>query len=219
MALDAFIEDPNLTLEGRFKKLFDDVQECKSCRLHQYDLNMEGNRLLGHGNTESKILFVAQNPSFRRVKFKEPKTFGIWDNKNDRLFIENLAAIGIPRAKVFVTNIVKCSTISNEAPSKKIIKACQKFVMREVTYMKPRLIVAIGGIAKRTFKAKTAEFTKWSGIDVFSIWHPSYILRQGQAPISKNYVKQSYLAQFRKLAEHPAFEEIKREPFEAKGYP
>jgi len=219
MSLDAFMEDPNLPLEQKMRRLFDDVQECTACELAKLSLNKPGDRLLGHGNPENHVIFIAQNPSFRRVRFKEPKIFGTWENSNDRLFIQMLAKVGIQRKDVFVTNIVKCSTSENVTPSRESIMACKKFIMREVTYVKPQLIVPIGGIALRAFKGKNNEWTKWSGVDVFGIWHPAYILRGGLEPHHVEYVKQNYLMQFKELAKHQVFKELKKEPFEVVAYP
>jgi len=219
MALDAFFETQELTLEERFNKIARTIQTCKDCELSKLEYNAEGDRLPGHGSITNRIIFVAQNPSFRKTRFKEPKIFGTWENSNDRLFIENLAAVGIPRKEVFVTNLVKCVSRDNEPPNKKMILACKKYIMQEITFMKPLLIVPIGGIAKQMFKGETGKTTKWMGIDVFSIWHPSYVLRSMLDKVEQDYYNQNYLKQYIELAQNKAFDNIKTEPFKVEEYP
>lgn len=219
MGLDSFVDDQNLSLDAKLRNIFSDVQICRGCPLSKLSINKSEERLLGHGDPSNHVIFIAQNPSFRRSKFKEPKVFGTWENQNDRLFIENLAKIGVKRKDVFVTNLVKCSTTENFPPEKNEVLACKRFIMREIGAIIPKLIVPIGGISQRAFKAKAGEWSKWSGADVFGIWHPSYLLRLGIESQQEDYLKQTYLRQFKELSKHLIFEKLKKEPFVVKEYP
>jgi len=219
MGLDSFMDDQRLSLDQKMRSIFSDVQECRSCSLAKLPVNKEGDRLLGHGDPNHHVIFIAQNPSFRRVKFEEPKIFGTWQNRNDRLFIEFLGKVGIKRKDVFVTNLVKCSTLENFPPDREEILACKKFIMREIGAIKPRLMVTIGGLAHKAFKGKTGAWSKWSGADVFGIWHPSYLLRAGLEEVQEEYLKQTYLRQFKEISKHEVFNDLKVDPFEVKEYP
>jgi DNA polymerase len=163
-------------------------------------------------------MFVAQNPGISKSKYKKPKVFAVWENPNDRLFIKNLGLVGIKRDDIYVTNMVKCSTVSNNAPEESQTVACRRHLSLEIAFLKPQVIVAVGGIARKYFKGEMGGWTKWNGIDVFGIWHPSYILRAGIGSSADEEHKKMLENQWRNtqlavVVQHPAFKKIKVEPF------
>lgn len=86
--------------------------------------------------------------------------------------------LGIPKENVFkkcaLTNLVKCSTIGEQDKlSKKTISQCyQKYLIKEIDYLKPRVILALG--------REVEESLKRMGVDhqVIYIKHPSYFYRK-----------------------------------------
>lgn len=160
------------------------LQACERCPLHELPVNQPlGYKLPGHGSIFSRILFVAQNPASVR---KGMNVFG-GDNSNDEFFVKALwkgAELG--RGEVFVTNIVKCSTLNNEAPTYDCVDTCtSQWLKLELMILKQvRTIIAVGAIAKRYFGAVEGERRMWIDLtnrayQVYGVKHPAHYLRRG----------------------------------------
>ena len=169
------------------KNFYIALQKCTDCKLaalyvNKLNLNEDAGKLPGYGNCKSSMIFIAQQPAFNR---KGHKVFG-GDNANDNLFNKGLEHIGVERKDVFVTNLVKCSQLDNGSIGQDIIKTCvNNHLITELRLLQPRLIIAVGSLAKNAFDAEYGESkvcnprfqTGFSHI--VAIHHPAYILRGG----------------------------------------
>ena len=113
--------------------------------------------------------------------------------------IEN--GMGIPRAEVFIANIVKCRPTvdlkftKDRAPDREETAMCSPWLERQIEMIAPKVIVTLGGPSAK-FILKTEEGItklrgKWGdykGIKVMPTFHPSYILRNGgdKSPLKKD---------------------------------
>lgn len=100
--------------------------------------------------------------------------------------------MGVPRSKVYITNIVKCRPTENlqfkkdRPPDQEELTACLPYLNRQIELIQPKVIVTVGGPATKTLLETTVGITKlrgnWAnfrGIPVMPTLHPSYVLRNG----------------------------------------
>jgi DNA polymerase len=67
------------------------------------------------------------------------------------LLTELLAGIGLQRADVFVTNIVKCRPPGNRDPEPEEIAACRPYLQRQIELVDPAVVVTLGRFALEHF--------------------------------------------------------------------
>ena len=104
---------------------------------------------------------------------------------------KQIAAMGLAREQVYITNIVKCRPPNNRAPLRPEIDACWGYLLRQVRIVMPKVIVTLGGPATKslleTDKGITAIRGVWHNFDglapdgpsipVMPTFHPAYLLR------------------------------------------
>jgi DNA polymerase len=104
-----------------------------------------------------------------------------------------LAAIDLPREDVFICNTVKCRPtfddgrrLRNRAPDPQEMKNCRPYLDLQIEIVRPRVILALGAPAAKSFMGEKFSITKqrgqWFdgplGIPTIATFHPAYILRQ-----------------------------------------
>jgi len=75
-----------------------------------------------------------------------------------------LTLIGIERSQVYITNVVKCRPPDNREPLDDEVKACNPYLRKQISMIRPKVIVALGRIAGRTLYEMAG--LKWSSIRV-----------------------------------------------------
>jgi uracil-DNA glycosylase family 4 len=137
------------------------------------------------GNPEADLMLVGEAPGYQEELQREPFV-GPAGQKLDEI----LKAMGLSRAKVYISNIVKFrpatarQTTNNRKPTLEEMAACLSFVRAEVGIVKPRCIVALGGTAAEGLLGLAGSVTgmrgawhEFDGIPVRVTYHPSYLLR------------------------------------------
>jgi DNA polymerase len=104
-----------------------------------------------------------------------------------------LAAIDLPRGDVFICNTVKCrptidtgTRLANRAPTPDEMRNCRPYLDEQIEIIRPRVILALGAPAAKSFLGERFSITKqrgqWFegplGIPLLASFHPAYILRQ-----------------------------------------
>lgn len=156
---------------------------CYSCVLCELCKNTEakGERINPHvfSNMQySRWMVVGQNPGFDEVKIREPFTGISGDN-----FDSEIRKHDVKREEFYITNITKCYTQNNAAPSSDQKQKCRIFLDFEIKILNPRLIITFGAPAFQTFfpntsltphvnKIKKCEFGGRE-VKIFPIFHPS----------------------------------------------
>lgn len=174
-------------------RLYDEMQACKQCRIGELaenvlDTGLGYGKLRGYG--EGRFMFVAQNPS----RIRPPHIVTPCDAGVGRDLLWLLQKERFEDQDIFFTNLVKCSTEHNRQPSALEKRNCTRhWLKREVQIIEPILIIPVGRVASKHFGGDIAEETRYRGIRVFSIWHPSYVLPKGRF--------EEYSSQLQKLVE------------------
>ena len=172
---------------SEFEKLASKIQSCAACDLSRLDVNKKYGKLTMTGHATSAILFVGQNPSCYRNETSDHKSFV--GRTSGNFFRNLLNQAGFDDKKVFITNLIKCSTAKNIIPSAKTLETCIYWFNREVELVKPKLIVGLGVFVKKFFDGVQNELTDWHGYKVFCTYHPAYVKYYGNVDEFKKILR------------------------------
>ncbi|MEQ8317538.1 MAG: UdgX family uracil-DNA binding protein [Phycisphaerales bacterium] len=160
------------------------ARQCAGCEL----CDVGTQTVFGEGPADARLMFVGEQPGDEEDVAGRP-----FVGPAGRLFDEALAAAGIDRSTVYVTNSVK--HFRHEARGKRRIhmkptvsqvRACLPWLRGEIEQVSPRVIVALGATAGQALLGRTYRVTQqrgelidseqWGAIILGTI-HPSAILR------------------------------------------
>jgi uracil-DNA glycosylase family 4 len=189
-----------LNKEEIMQKIIDRINKCDACRLAQTRTNV----VPGEGNINSPIIFVGEGPGE-----EEDKTGRPFVGRAGKLFDKILESVNLERKNVYIANIVKCRPPKNRVPLPDEVEACSPFLMAQIETINPKVIVPLGATAMKFFlgndvKSITAARGKlydWkSGIKIFPMFHPSYLLRNAsKAPGSPKYLTWEDIKKLKKM--------------------
>ena len=160
-----------------------DAASCRACPLWQHATQT----VFGEGPREADTLFVGEQPGDQEDLAGRP-----FVGPAGQLFDRALAAAGIAREAVYVTNAVKHFKFEprgkrrlHKTPAQREVKACHQWLEREIDLVKPKLLVAMGGTAMRAVTGASSgvqsmrgRIRPWkAGTDVLVTVHPSFLLR------------------------------------------
>lgn len=163
------------------QKIIDDIGDCKRCRLHKGRNKI----VFGDGDENTRLVFVGEGPGADEDAQGIPFV-GRAGQLLTRM-IENTAkgeGIPIERKDVYICNVVKCRPPDNRNPEKDEMEICGQFLFRQLMVIKPKAIVALGGIASKALLNTKEGVTRlrgnwrrWNDIPVMVTYHPSFLLR------------------------------------------
>ncbi|MHA2252626.1 MAG: uracil-DNA glycosylase [Candidatus Kariarchaeaceae archaeon] len=174
-------------------QIIESMKTCTKCELHEGRTQV----VIGdYASSKGKICFIGEAPGFNEDQQGRP-----FVGRSGKLLDRMLNEIGMSRDQVSVLNINKCRPPNNRTPTNMEMKLCGNlWLTYQLEYLQPYLLVTLGSVALRYFfpKAKmTASkgnvMTTASGLPIFPMFHPSYILRQG------NTMDDDYLADFKAM--------------------
>ena len=167
----------NLPSSELWNELALDVSQCRLCKLCE----QRKQAVLGIGDLHADWLFVGEGPGADEDMQGEP-----FVGQAGKLLDSMLAAIQLKRgADVYIANAVKCRPPGNRTPTDEEMSSCRPYLMKQLALNKPRLIVALGGVAAKTLLqteevkvgALRGKLLESQGIPLIVTYHPSYLLR------------------------------------------
>ncbi|HSD53835.1 MAG TPA: UdgX family uracil-DNA binding protein [Burkholderiales bacterium] len=159
------------------------ASECRACPLWR-DATQT---VFGEGRARAPVVLVGEQPGDAEDRTGRP-----FVGPAGRLLDEALAAAGLDRASVYVTNAVKHFKWTlrgkrrvHKTPAQREIEACQQWLARELATIAPRLVVCLGSTALRVVLGRPATVGSLRGRIVtrpgepalLVTVHPSYVLR------------------------------------------
>ena len=171
---------PEVTLSGTFELSLDllaqKAGECRRCPL------ADGRRtvVFGEGNPRASLMFVGEGPGE-----VEDETGRPFVGPAGQLLTQILGSVGLSRDEVYIANVVKCRPPANRVPTRQEMDACWDWLAAQIALIRPRIIVTLGNTPTQWFLDTTDGITqlrgtlhRWrGGIEVFPMYHPSYLLR------------------------------------------
>ncbi|MDR2137187.1 MAG: uracil-DNA glycosylase [Synergistaceae bacterium] len=151
------------------------VRACEKCPLSQKRTNV----VFGQGSVDTPLVFVGEGPG------EDEDLQGLaFVGKAGQLLTRILSAGGISREEVFIANVVKCRPPNNRTPLLEEMMMCGDFLEAQLLLLRPKILVCLGATAAKwilktteAISALRGRWIEWRGLDVFPMFHPSYLLR------------------------------------------
>lgn len=173
-AADLFATDP-LQQAASLQAVATLIADCRACKL------CEGRTTTvpGEGPATARLVVIGEGPGRTEDETGRP-----FVGRAGELLTKILEAIKLPRAQVYICNIVKCRPPENRLPQYDEIAACLPFLYRQIELVKPKVILAMGGTAaqsllntKQSLGALRNQVHRFRGIPVVVTYHPAALLR------------------------------------------
>lgn len=160
------------------------------------DLAKTANPVPGEGNPHAEIMFIGEAPGQKEDELKRP-----FVGASGKFLDDLLRSIGLNRADVYISNVVKFRPPENRDPEPIEKEQCMPWLMLEIALIKPRVIVTLGRhslghfFPSRTITESHGKPFKLSdAMTLFPIYHPAAALHNGN-------LRASLQSDFRALGE------------------
>lgn len=164
------------------EELRSQARTCTRCPLYRNATQT----VFGEGPAPASVMFVGEQPGDKEDLKGKP-----FVGPAGAVFDQALAEAGIARGEVYVTNAVKHFKFEprgkwrlHKRPNANEVEACRWWLDREIAFVKPKVIVALGATAAQSLGGRAIAVTKLRGqkIDFRGrpgtvTVHPSYLLR------------------------------------------
>jgi len=170
------------------KLIREDLGDCTRCKLHQQGRTQI---VFGVGNPQADLMFVGEGPGADEDAQGEP-----FVGRAGQLLNNMIKAMGLRRDDVYIANVVKCRPPGNRTPERDECDTCSPFLMRQITVIRPKVIVALGAVAAKNLLAINAPMSElrgrfydfmpagarssdptWRGTKLAVTYHPAFLLR------------------------------------------
>jgi len=168
-------------------KLKSSAESCYMCPLAE----TRKKAVFGEGPFDAPAMLVGEAPGADEDELGRP-----FIGRSGRLLSSLMEEAGLPREKLFITNMVKCRPPENRLPARQELEACRPYLLAQIAAIRPSLVLAVGNVPARAFlhtgegitslrgKFYTAESEAFSFM-VRPVFHPSYLLRNRSAAEGK----------------------------------
>jgi len=164
------------------------ISLCKECELG----NTRNNFVFGTGDSNADLMLVGEAPGEKEDCEGEP-----FVGRAGKLLDKILRAINKNRKKgVYITNVLKCRPPNNRDPLPSEVSKCEPYLLKQITMIQPKLIVALGRISGKTLLKKDIPLKNmremihnYHGIPLKVTYHPAALLRN---PNFKKYAWEDF---------------------------
>lgn len=173
-------EEPDFTLPNTLESLQKQAEECHLCTLSKSREKV----VFGEGSMDANLMFVGDTPSN-----SDDSSGKVFTGRSGDLLskmIENV--LGVTRADVYITNVLKCRAIDTQTPSPTHAHTCHPYLLKQIELIKPKIIVALGETAYHYLTGDDSEISKvrgtlhkQDGYTIIPTYHPNYLLRNPSA--------------------------------------
>ena len=142
--------------------------------------------VFGDGRAGARAMFIGEAPGAEEDRQGLP-----FVGPAGRLLDRMLAAIGLERGEVYITNILPWRPPGNRNPTDSEIAVCLPYMERHIALVQPAVVVAVGGTAAKSLLDTREGIMRLRGrwfsyavpgsgdtIPLRAILHPAYLLRQ-----------------------------------------
>jgi uracil-DNA glycosylase family 4 len=151
------------------------VRECERCGLRAGCTQT----VFGVGDERAELLVVGEAPGAEEDARGEP-----FVGRAGGLLDAMLVALGTPRSKAFIANVIKCRPPDNREPRPEEVAECLPHLRAQLALLRPRLILCVGRIAAHALLAVDTPVGKlrgtvhdFGGTPLIVTYHPAYLLR------------------------------------------
>ena len=151
------------------------VEACRLCPLCQRIRH----KVPGQGDRNAPLMLIGEGPG--ETEDEQGLAFV---GAAGQLLTRMLAAIQLPRERVYICNVVKCRPPYNRVPEPEEMEACRIHLRMQTWLVQPKVIVLLGATAARALLNPEIRITRergiWTerkGIWMMPTYHPSALLR------------------------------------------
>jgi uracil-DNA glycosylase family 4 len=143
------------------------------------------NTVFADGNPAAPVLIIGEAPGADEDRIGKP-----FVGRAGQLLDRMLAAIGLDRTGVQITNVIYWRPPGNRKPTAQEIAACLPFVFRHIVLSRPLVLVLAGGTAASSLLDVSEGITRLRGrwfdlaipgldakLPTLPMFHPAYLLR------------------------------------------
>jgi DNA polymerase len=143
------------------------------------------NTVFVDGNIAAQVMIVGEAPGADEDRIGRP-----FVGRSGQLLDRMLAAIGLDRTSVQITNVIYWRPPGNRKPTAAEIAACLPFVLRHIALARPLVLVLAGGTAASALLPLSEGITRLRGrwfdlavpgldrpVPTLAMFHPSFLLR------------------------------------------
>ena len=164
-----------------WESILDNIHACTACALAENCTQ----KVPGVGDRKANLLIVGEGPGHDEDIRGEP-----FVGRSGQLLDRMLAAIGIEREQIYITNIVKCRPPNNRDPKAEETLQCRRFLEAQIEQIAPRVILSVGRVSAHNLLDSNQPVGKLikqmhrlpgTDIPVKVTYHPAYLLRNPSA--------------------------------------
>lgn len=151
--------------------------QCKACELSKTRTSV----VFSDGDADAPIMLIGEAPGADEDASGTP-----FVGRAGQLLNVFLKDTGINRKNdIYICNTIKCRPPQNRVPTNEEKLACRRYLMGQISIIKPKIILLCGSTAAQSFIDQDFKISairgKWlnifENIDTMAIFHPSYLLR------------------------------------------
>jgi DNA polymerase len=148
---------------------------CRKCAL----CAGRSNTVPGEGDPHARLMLIGEGPGATEDETGRP-----FVGAAGELLNQILTSIELPRASVYIANIVKCRPPQNRKPLPDEMASCLPYLHRQIALIKPRVIMALGGTAaeallgtKKSLGDLRGKVHRYGATPLVVTYHPAALLR------------------------------------------
>jgi uracil-DNA glycosylase len=143
------------------------------------------NTVFADGSPSAPVMIIGEAPGADEDRIGRP-----FVGRAGQLLDRMLAAIGLDRQSVLITNVIYWRPPGNRTPTTAEIASCLPFVLRHVALVSPKVLVLCGGTAAGALLPQGQGITRLRGrwfdlaipgldkpVPTLPMFHPSFLLR------------------------------------------
>ncbi len=156
-------------------ELYQKICSCNKCEIAR----SRTRAVPGEGPEDAELMFIGEAPGYHEDQQGRP-----FVGQAGQFLNELLISIGLKRADVYITNIIKTRPPGNRDPLPAEIDNCKTWLDRQIEIIRPKMIVTLGRYSlARFFPGKTIGQVHGTSIvkdDIicFAMYHPAAALHQ-----------------------------------------
>lgn len=174
-SLELFSLDDEAAQYGSLDALKEVTMKCTRCVL----ANGRTNVVFGEGAADARLMFIGEGPGEQEDIKGRP-----FVGRAGQLLDKMILAMGFKREEVYIANIVKCRPPQNRAPLPDEEAACLPYLLAQISFIKPKIIVLLGAVAMKVLLQTNAgisqvrgKFLDYHGYTTMPTFHPAFLLR------------------------------------------
>ena len=142
------------------------------------------NTVFADGNPEADLMIIGEAPG------RDEDAQGLpFVGRSGQLLDKMLAAIGLDRTSVYISNVIPWRPPGNRTPTAIEVELCKPFILRHIELAQPKVLMLVGGSSAKAMLDTASGIMslrgKWRDIQISQIiipamptLHPAYLLRQ-----------------------------------------